>query len=126
MKHCCTKLFITIFFVFNYLSGYSQEIIDSTTKDISALDSLKKAGYIFNLKKKEPEIVLSPEQAIRFLNQKTQSHYWKNPQDSLRLNLGQLIYEASHPRTDSIAKFLSDTAMIRLMYHGISSLYGSR
>jgi hypothetical protein len=70
------------------------------------LDSLKKSGIIVNLNQKKTEIILTREQAIKFLQQKTNAQYWVNPQDSLRRALTRLIYESSHPRYDSVEYFL--------------------
>ncbi len=64
-------------------------------------DSLKKAGVIFDGRKKLPEISLNAEQAVSFLQHRLQTHYWKNPDDPLRAALSQLVFEASHKPYDS-------------------------
>jgi hypothetical protein len=70
------------------------------------IDSLKNSGIIFNDNRKRPEIVLSTNQAVRFLQQRFQSQYWKDARNPFRLALGQLIYEASHAPYDSSEYFL--------------------
>jgi hypothetical protein len=89
-----------------YLSGLSQGVTDIANTSGLIIDSLKKSGVIIYEDQKKPEILLSPEQAIRILQQKTQSQYWKDIHDPFRLTLNQLIFEASHARFDSAATFL--------------------
>lgn len=88
------------------LSGLSQGISEKANASGLVIDSLKKSGVVINENHKKPEILLSPEQAIRLLQQKTQSQYWKDIHDPFRLTLNQLIFEASHARFDSAANFL--------------------
>jgi len=70
------------------------------------LDSLRKAGFVFNEKREAPSIVLSAGEAIRFLRQQSRQQYWKDENDPLRKALGQLIYEASHPPYDTAELYL--------------------
>jgi hypothetical protein len=70
------------------------------------LDSLRKAGFVFNEKRESPSIDLSVDDAIRFLRHQSRQQYWKDENDPLRRALGQLIYEASHPPYDSAEVFL--------------------
>jgi hypothetical protein len=64
-------------------------------------DSLKNKGIIFNEDRKKPEILLSKDQAVRFLRERTLAHYWIDPGDPFRMAMNQLVYEASHQRFDS-------------------------
>jgi hypothetical protein len=96
----CFSLFLSI-----SISGYSQVTNDAHQLYGSIADSLKKAGIIYNEQKKSPEITFSADQAARFLQHRMQPHFWKNVRDPLRVALGQLVFEASHPPYDS-AEFL--------------------
>lgn len=100
------KLFLAIFCLNIYISVFSQGNTENAVNNITITDSLKKNGVIFNNDRQKPEIVLSVDQAVRFLQQRTQPQYWKNAHDPFRLTLSQLIFEASHPRFDSAACFL--------------------
>lgn len=52
------------------------------------------------------EITLSRDQAMRFIQKSCRPFLWKDPRDSLRSALEQLILEASNPPFDSIESFL--------------------
>jgi hypothetical protein len=101
------SLFIIIIFVSISLSSFSQETGEKNESVKMIIDSLKNNGVIFNYNVKKPEITLSKEQAIRFLQQRIEPKYWNNSKDPFRLALNQLIFEASHPKFDSAAHFLS-------------------
>jgi hypothetical protein len=102
------NLFFAIIFINISLSVYSQEIAGKPDKIDSVLDSLKKNGVIFNGAQKKPEIVLSTGQAVKYLQQRYQVQYWNDTRDPLRLALGRLVYEASHPPYDS-SKYILKT-----------------
>ena len=88
-----------------YISVFSQE---NTNPDLPAnisIDSLKNRGSVINMIRERPEIVLSTNQSVNFLQEIFKLQYWNNPNDPLRLALGQLIFEASHSPLDS-SKYL--------------------
>jgi hypothetical protein len=65
------------------------------------VDSLKKNGVIIGDTIKKPEISLSKDQAVKFLEQQFQPQNWKDSNDPFRKALGQLIFQASNPPYDS-------------------------
>jgi len=98
-------VFCIIFLSFS-TSVFSQNETGNVRSINPILDSLKKSGVIFDNNQKKPEIILSTDQAIRFLQQRTHVQNWHDPQDPFRMALSQLIYESSHPRYDSVEYFL--------------------
>ncbi len=89
-----------------FYNGISQDIADSDSMGISLIDSLKRNGIIFNLQKRKPEISLSSEQAIKFLQERTMPGYWKDLDDPLRIAIRQLVFKASNPPFDSTESFI--------------------
>jgi hypothetical protein len=102
---------IRLLFILSFLSvsisGFSQDESHKLTKSVILLDSLKRNEIIFNGEQKKPEISLSPEQSVRYLQQKMQPELWKNTKDPLRQAIGQLVFSASHPPFDSAEYFLN-------------------
>lgn len=88
------------------MSAFSQQNTERAESGKTIIDSLKSNGLIFNDTHKKAEIFLSKDQAVRFLQQRTQPQYWNDTRDPLRQALSHLIYEASHPRYDSVRHFL--------------------
>lgn len=101
------RFFILIFFATISLSLFSQETATKAESVKAIIDSLKNSGVIFNYEIKKPEIYLSKDQSIRFLQQRLQPQFWNDSKDPFRLALNQLIFEASHPKYDSAAYLLS-------------------
>ncbi len=100
------KHFIVISLLSISISGISQEVSKSSVLPATTGDSLRKSGIIFNEKKIKPEVVLSTDEAVRFLRQRTKAEYWKDLRDPLRIALGQLVFEASHLPYDSAEAFI--------------------
>jgi acyl dehydratase len=71
------------------------------------LDSLKKSGAVFGKNQGKPDIVLSKDQALMYLEQRFHSRTWKDKNDPLRQAFGRLIYEAAHPPFDSLKDILA-------------------
>jgi hypothetical protein len=88
------------------LSAFSQEVNDNLKSAGEIIDSLRKSGLIYSDEYKKPEIVLEPAQAVKFLEQRLQPLNWNDTKDPLRVAIGQLIFEASHPPYDSSELFL--------------------
>ncbi len=107
MKEKISSLFLILFFIIICKSAFSQENNQQSLTRQPVIDSISKSGVTFDKNPGKPEILLSPDQAMRFLKIKTQSQYWKEPGNSLRQALNQLIFEASHPRFDSVESFLN-------------------
>jgi hypothetical protein len=99
------QLFLCFIFLFS-ISVFSQNKTEKQVTGKALLDSLKNSGIHIKENQKKPEIVLSRDQAIQFLQQRTHSEYWIDPKNPFRLALSQLIYESSHPRYDSTEHFL--------------------
>ncbi|MBG0860322.1 MAG: DUF3078 domain-containing protein [Bacteroidales bacterium] len=88
------------------IPGFSQDPGKSGRLSAALVDSLGKSGLVVELSNKNPEVILSREQAIRFLQQKLRPRVWKDIDDPLRRALDHLVYEVSRPPFDSSAAFL--------------------
>ena len=108
MRKIFFQLLISVAIVSSGISAFSQEVNDSLRSAGAIIDSLKKSGVIFSDSNMKPEIVLSTDQAVKFLEQRLNSHYWNDSNDPLRASIGQLIFEASHPPYDSSELFLRE------------------
>ena len=106
MRRALMKFFIVALVIFNWIPVHSQEVGDSLKSAVAVIDSLRKTGIIFSDAYVKPEILLTPEQAVKFLEQRYQSHFWNDTNDPLRRAIGQLVFEASHPPYDSSEIFL--------------------
>ncbi|HBE42475.1 MAG TPA: hypothetical protein DDW27_15000 [Bacteroidales bacterium] len=97
-----------LFFILTTITfpGISQDISVSDSLRSLIVDSLKKAGVIFNEKREKPEIVLSTDEAIKFLQQRTLPQYWKDLDDPLRRAIRHLVFNASNPPYDSTELFI--------------------
>ncbi len=87
-------------------SGFSQDLSQSDTIRLTLSDSLKKSGIIFSGQKKKPEIILSVDDAVKFLQDRSLPKYWKDLDDPLRLSIRQLVFKASNPPWDSAEIFI--------------------
>ena len=101
------KLFLTFIFISIYISVFSQENIKRSISTEAVLDSLKKSGAVFGKNQRKPDIVLSKDQALMYLQQRFHSRTWKDKNDPLRQAFGRLIYEAAHPPFDSLKDLLA-------------------
>jgi hypothetical protein len=106
MRERIFRLFFIAVLLTGYISVFSQETGKRIESFGSIIDSLKSRELILNTGRKSPEISLSKDDAVRFLQQKIQPQNWNNVSDPFRHILGQLIYEASNPPYDSIKYFL--------------------
>lgn len=88
------------------LPAHSQENTGMTDGVAAVIDSLRKSGIVFQQKDPRPDIKLSREQAIRFLQQRTRPSYWNDPNDPFRQALNHLVFEASNEKFDSIQRYL--------------------
>lgn len=95
--------------LFLIISGpvLSQEELPDILLKSSLADSLRKSGIIFNEKKETPEINLTRDQSINFLQHRMLSQNWKDNRDPLRQAIGQIVFQASRPPLDSIEYFLN-------------------
>lgn len=101
-----TLKFFVILLLSPCISVFSQNLSVSGTSSGHVLDSLRSNGIIFNDNQKKPEIILSVNQAVRFLQYRYQPQFWNNMSDPLRLAIGQLVSHATNPPFDSTAHLL--------------------
>ena len=100
------KLILTFFYLSVNISVFSQEHLQGDHTKDHLIDSLKKSGFILNENQKKPEITLSRNDAILYLQKKIHPQFWNNAADPLRQAFGQLVFEASHERQDSLVNML--------------------
>ncbi len=108
MKVETIRTWLVSVFVIICSTAFPQENIKSGKSTQSIIDSLKKSGIIFGQYEKRPEITLTKEQAVRYLQQKLSPQLWIETNDPLRLALSRLIYEAVHPPFDSTKNILKN------------------
>ncbi len=107
MRFSFLKLFLTVIIINTYTSVFSQENFKITKTTESVIDSLKRSGVILGKQIAKPEISLSSDQALKYLEQKYRPQFWKNESDPLRQAFGRLIYEAAHSPLDSLRNSLT-------------------
>jgi hypothetical protein len=108
MQYKYLRFLLLIILLSTYISGWSQESNDTTRTVNQVIDSLRKSGIIFYDSQKKPEIILSANQSVRFLQQQLHPQHWNDQGNPLRLALEQLIFEASHSKFDSSKKVLNN------------------
>jgi hypothetical protein len=96
--------FIILFFLQTPI--FSQKSGTGENPDKAIIDSLAARGMIKNPEPVRPDILLSHDQALMFLQKTMSFQLWKNLRDPLRSAIGQLIFEASNPPFDSAGLFL--------------------
>jgi hypothetical protein len=89
------------------ISGLSQESTYKESKSVILPDSLKGKEIIYGGENTKPDIKLSADQAVRYLQQIMRPELWKIEHDPLRVAIGQLVFEASHQPFDSAEYFLN-------------------
>jgi len=107
MRFSFLKLFLTVIFLNTYISVFSQENFKITKTTESVIDSLKRSGVILGKQINKPEISLSSDQALKYLEKKYRPQFWKDESDPLRQAFGRLIYEAAHSPLDSLRNSLT-------------------
>ena len=108
MKMETLKFFLIILFINISIPGFSQEPDTSFYNVTIIIDSLRKSGMILKEPQEIPEIVLSYDKAIKYLQKRYRSQYWKESQDPLRRAIERLIFEASNQPYDSSEYFLKE------------------
>ncbi len=102
-----------IFLLFYTPSGFSQgkSVVVSSIMVITDSIIAGKLAQVDSIK--HPDIILSPYQAIQFLQKCHQVQAWEGSRASLHSAVKQLIFEATNPPYDStrhvLEKFLSDS-----------------
>jgi hypothetical protein len=115
MRFDFPKSVLSIIFLICCLYGYSQDQNARAKVVKEKIDSLRKSGAVIESNEIRPEITLSRDQAIRYLQKKNRMAYWSNPEDPFRSALNHLVFEASSEKYDSVEKFL-----IRYPYDSLS------
>ncbi len=100
------KFLIVSVLVCYSIPALSQENSDTINFGRTFIDSVLVTNNLPDSKVKTPLIKLSPDQAIRFLQEWYQPGKWNNTENPLRKALGQLIFEASYPAFDTSENFL--------------------
>ena len=100
------KLILAFLYLGINISVFSQEHLPGDHSKDRVIDSLKKSGIVLNEIKKKPEITLSRNEALVFLQKKIHPQYWNNAADPLRQAFGQLVFEAAHEKQDSLRNML--------------------
>jgi hypothetical protein len=100
------KLILAFLYLGINISVFSQEHLPGDHSKDRVIDSLRKSGFILNEIKKKPEITLSRNEALVYLQKKIHPQYWNNAADPLRQAFGQLVFEAAHERQDSLRNML--------------------
>jgi len=108
MREKFLRVFLVFICINIYSSAYSQETVEISESDSILIDSLKYRNVISKYDSAKPEIILSADQAVLFLQDKYKTKYWIDENNALRRALGQLIFEASHPPHDSAAFILKN------------------
>jgi len=99
-------LLIVFSLVIFWFPIYSQEETGNYESDKSVMDSLALRGLLKDAERQEPQIVLSHNQALEFLENKYQPQQWKDLHHPFRRAIGQLIHKASNPPFDSAKNYL--------------------
>jgi hypothetical protein len=100
-------VFLLVFtFIIKYSDSYSQNTVNTFDHVNKILDSLSGKGFIYKTKRENPDIKLSKDQSIKYLQSRYNIFNWNNPRDPLRRAIGQLLYFASNNPFDSTRYFL--------------------
>jgi hypothetical protein len=109
MREGLLKLSLIFCLASIFSPGYSQEVPveEELIPDSVLIDSLRKMDVIYRKNRMKPEIILSSEESVIFLQERYKRQYWHDENDPLRKALGQLIFEASNAPYDSAEYFLT-------------------
>jgi len=109
MREGLLKLSLIFCLASIFSPGYSQEVPveEELIPDSVLIDSLRKMDVIYRKNRMKPEIILSSEESVKFLQERYKRQYWHDENDPLRKALGQLIFEASNAPYDSAEYFLT-------------------
>jgi hypothetical protein len=90
--------------------SYSQTKVNSLDNVNRILDSLSGKGFIYKTTRENPDIKLTKEQALTYLQTRYRLYNWNNPGDPLRQAIGRLLFFASNKPFDSTRYFLEKYA----------------
>jgi hypothetical protein len=100
-------LLLTVFtFIVNNREGYCQNKASTSEKLILIPDSLSGQRFIVKTNMQSPEVKLTRDQALSYLQLKYRMSNWNDPGDPLRRAIGELIFFSFGRRFDSTRLFL--------------------
>lgn len=105
MKHLTQLICAFLFLLYSTGSNAQEQQIKPVGLQ-EMMDSLRRNGVVFERNTPSPEIILSKEEALNFLQKKIRPSYWRDPADPFRSALNVLVTEASSQRYDSVELFL--------------------
>ena len=105
MKDRILTFLLVLTFLIRCPDSYSQNAVSTGGHRNTVIDSLSR-GLIYKINRGKPDIKLSKEQAIEYLQNRYRTSNWNNPADPLRHAIGQLIFFASNDPFDSTRYFL--------------------
>ena len=108
MRRICVQLIISVTMLTICISGFGQSSVDTLKTVSEIVDSLKKAGVIYNPTHDNSVIELTTDQAIAFLTKQSQQRFWRSANDPLRRAIEQLIFLATHSSYSSSEAFLKN------------------
>jgi hypothetical protein len=85
---------------------HAQNKVNTLEEVNKILDSLSGKGVIYKTKREDPDVKLTKEKALTYLQNRYNIYNWNNPRDPLRQAIGQLIFFASNHPFDSTRSFL--------------------
>jgi hypothetical protein len=106
MKVWIFKLILAINLINISISAFSQESNGQNNNRNLVVDSLRSSGAILNEVRVKPEIVLTKDQSLSYLQKKIHTQFWHNANDPLRQAFAQLVFEAEHQPVDSLENML--------------------
>jgi hypothetical protein len=106
MKSKILVFLLAFTFIMRHSDSYSQNAENTFEHVNKILDSLSGNGFIYKTKREKPDINLSKDQSLKYLQSRYNIFNWNNPRDPLRGAIGQLLYFASNNPFDSTRYFL--------------------
>ena len=76
------------------------------SQDDQSLKIALQGDSVANTSPEKQSVKFTREQALRYLQDTYDAGYWKDFTDPLRQNLGQLLFFATHEKSDSVIKFM--------------------
>ena len=108
MRRICIQLIISITVLTICVSGFGQSSVDTLKTVSEIVDSLKNAGLIFTPVQEKPNIELTADEAVKFLERYSQSRFWHNANNPLRKAIEQLLFLATQTPYGSSEAFLKN------------------
>ncbi len=107
MKFRYLKFLFMFVLITGSLKVLSQEKNAVKESEGEILDSLSHRGLIFDPQKTAPDIALSPDQALGFLEKQISAGRWKDASNPFKGALERLVRDASEPPFDTVEHYLT-------------------